>query len=86
MMEDIPNVGVDQQQGLESTRSPTENSRPETNALDVTNQQPTEQAETEADQQLETRFRHSPRVSRDSWKDWICSELMRKLRQFRGKR
>ena len=47
MTEDIPNVGVDQRQKEESARSPTENNRPDTNASDVTEQQPTEQAETE---------------------------------------
>ena len=71
IMENILNVGVDQQQGEESTRSPTENNRPETNASNVTEQQPTKQAETDDDQQLETRaakvppvFRRSTRVSR----------------------
>ncbi|XP_062501421.1 uncharacterized protein K02A2.6-like [Corticium candelabrum] len=50
MMEDSPNIRVDQQQGEESTRLSTA-----TNAPDVTEHQQTEQAETEADQQLEMR-------------------------------
>ena len=61
-----PNVRVDQQQGKESTRSPKENNRPDTNASDVTEQQPREKAETEADQQLETRAVDVPPILRRS--------------------
>ena len=61
MMEDSPNIGVDQQQGEESTRLSTA-----TNAPDVTEHQQTEQAETEADQQLEMRAADVPPVLRRS--------------------
>ena len=61
MMEDNPNIEVDQQQGKESTRLSTA-----TNAPDVTEHQQTEQAETEADQQWEMRavLRRSAQISR----------------------
>ena len=66
MMEDSLNIGVDQQQGEESTRLSTA-----TNAPDVTKHQQTEQAETETDQQLEMKaadvspvLRRSARISR----------------------
>ena len=61
MMEDSPNIGIDQQQGGESTRLSTA-----TNAPDVTEHQQTEQAETEADQQLEMRAADVPLVLRRS--------------------
>ena len=86
MKEDSPNIGVDQQQGEESTRLSTA-----TNAPDVTEHQQTEQAETEADKQLEMRaadvphvFRRSSRF-RDLQNDWICRVVMWELRKFRGK-
>ncbi|XP_062501353.1 uncharacterized protein LOC134178494 [Corticium candelabrum] len=86
MMKDSPNIGVDQQQGEEITRLSTA-----TNAPDVTEHQQTEQAETEADQQLEMRAADVPPVLgvshgfRDLQKDWICGVVMWELRKFRGK-
>ncbi|XP_062501854.1 uncharacterized protein LOC134178959 [Corticium candelabrum] len=61
MMKDSPSIGVDQQQGEESTRLSTA-----TNAPDVTKHQQIEQAETEADQQLEIKAADVPPVLRRS--------------------